>query len=148
MLVTLLFLKPLLHNSPNVILSGINFTAVARLIDVCGAAKLWKVDKLICWRSSPHYSACSSFPSRSVCRGRRGLAIQDPVHVRWERTNRENNLEIIVCRERRLLWRSAWLDGLNSRSFHGSSFSCPSGFPVRVPVFFETMFLRQLLAKA
>lgn len=143
MLITLLFLMSLLHNTPNVILSGINITAVARLIDVRGTAKLWKVDKLISWRASPHYSACSSFPSRSVCRGRRDLAAQDPVHVRRERTNWENNLEIIVCRERRLLWRSAWLDGLNYRSFRGSSFSCPSGFPVRAPAIAKKLKKKQ-----
>ncbi|KAM3195659.1 hypothetical protein ACQJBY_071674 [Aegilops geniculata] len=45
-LVTLLFLMPLFHYTPNVILSTIIITAVAGLIDVRGAAKLWKVDKL------------------------------------------------------------------------------------------------------
>ena len=45
-LVTLLFLMPLFHYTPNVILSAIIITAVAGLIDVRGAAKLWKVDKL------------------------------------------------------------------------------------------------------
>ncbi|XP_062233630.1 probable sulfate transporter 3.4 [Phragmites australis] len=45
-LVTLLFLMPLFHYTPNVILSAIIITAVIGLIDVRGAAKLWKVDKL------------------------------------------------------------------------------------------------------
>uniref|UniRef100_A0A0E0L7N9 STAS domain-containing protein n=1 Tax=Oryza punctata TaxID=4537 RepID=A0A0E0L7N9_ORYPU len=45
-LVTLLFLMPLFHYTPNVILSAIIITAVIGLIDVQGAAKLWKVDKL------------------------------------------------------------------------------------------------------
>lgn len=45
-LITLLFLMPLFHYTPNVILSAIIITAVAGLIDVRGAAKLWKVDKL------------------------------------------------------------------------------------------------------
>ncbi|PUZ62247.1 hypothetical protein GQ55_4G341400 [Panicum hallii var. hallii] len=45
-LVTLLFLMPLFHYTPNVILSAIIITAVVGLIDVRGAAKLWKVDKL------------------------------------------------------------------------------------------------------
>ncbi|KQK19909.1 probable sulfate transporter 3.4 [Brachypodium distachyon] len=45
-LVTLLFLMPLFHYTPNVILSAIIITAVVGLIDVRGAARLWKVDKL------------------------------------------------------------------------------------------------------
>jgi sulfate transporter 3 len=45
-LITLLFLMPLFHYTPNVILSAIIITAVAGLIDFRGAAKLWKVDKL------------------------------------------------------------------------------------------------------
>ncbi|KAK3128373.1 hypothetical protein QOZ80_6BG0460650 [Eleusine coracana subsp. coracana] len=45
-LITLLFLMPLFHYTPNVILSAIIITAVIGLIDVRGAAKLWKVDKL------------------------------------------------------------------------------------------------------
>ncbi|XP_052157675.1 probable sulfate transporter 3.4 [Oryza glaberrima] len=45
-LVTLLFLMPLFHYTPNVILSAIIITAVIGLIDVRGAARLWKVDKL------------------------------------------------------------------------------------------------------
>ncbi|KAL5224820.1 hypothetical protein ABZP36_011459 [Zizania latifolia] len=45
-LVTLLFLMPLFHYTPNVILSAIIITAVIGLVDVQGAAKLWKVDKL------------------------------------------------------------------------------------------------------
>ncbi|KAJ1257944.1 hypothetical protein BS78_10G035500 [Paspalum vaginatum] len=45
-LVTLLFLMPLFHYTPNVILSAIIITAVVGLIDVRGAARLWAVDKL------------------------------------------------------------------------------------------------------
>uniref|UniRef100_A0A0D9WLP7 STAS domain-containing protein n=1 Tax=Leersia perrieri TaxID=77586 RepID=A0A0D9WLP7_9ORYZ len=45
-LITLLFLMPLFHYTPNVILSAIIITAVIGLIDIHGAAKLWKVDKL------------------------------------------------------------------------------------------------------
>ncbi|KAL6861516.1 hypothetical protein ACP4OV_017216 [Aristida adscensionis] len=45
-LVTLLFLMPLFRYTPNVILSAIIITAVVGLIDVRGAARLWKVDKL------------------------------------------------------------------------------------------------------
>jgi sulfate transporter 3 len=45
-LVTLLFLMPLFRYTPNVILSAIIITAVVGLIDVRGAAKLWRVDKL------------------------------------------------------------------------------------------------------
>ncbi|GJN00953.1 hypothetical protein PR202_ga18180 [Eleusine coracana subsp. coracana] len=42
-LITLLFLMPLFHYTPNVILSAIIITAVIGLIDVRGAAKLWKM---------------------------------------------------------------------------------------------------------
>ncbi|NP_001148179.1 sulfate transporter 3.4 [Zea mays] len=45
-LVTLLFLMPLFHYTPNVILAAIIITAVVGLVDVRGAARLWKVDKL------------------------------------------------------------------------------------------------------
>lgn len=45
-LVTMLFLMPLFHHTPNVILSAIIITAVIGLIDFRGAARLWKVDKL------------------------------------------------------------------------------------------------------
>ncbi|KAL5574673.1 hypothetical protein UlMin_018098 [Ulmus minor] len=45
-LVTLLFLMPLFHYTPNVILAAIIITAVIGLIDYQSAYKLWKVDKL------------------------------------------------------------------------------------------------------
>lgn len=43
---TLLFLMPLFHYTPNVILAAIIITAVIGLIDYKAAYKLWKVDKL------------------------------------------------------------------------------------------------------
>ncbi|XP_042400114.1 probable sulfate transporter 3.4 [Zingiber officinale] len=43
-LLTLLFIMPLFHNTPNVILSAIIITAVIGLIDIPAAVKLWKVD--------------------------------------------------------------------------------------------------------
>ncbi|XP_076892787.1 putative sulfate transporter 3.4 [Bidens hawaiensis] len=45
-LVTLLFLMPLFHYTPNLILAAIIITAVVGLIDYQSAIKLWKVDKL------------------------------------------------------------------------------------------------------
>ncbi|KAM7277339.1 hypothetical protein ACFE04_019205 [Oxalis oulophora] len=45
-LVTLLFLMPLFHYTPNLILSAIIITAVIGLIDYEAALKLWKLDKL------------------------------------------------------------------------------------------------------
>lgn len=45
-LVTLLFLMPLFHYTPSVILAAIIITAVIGLIDYQAAYKLWKVDKL------------------------------------------------------------------------------------------------------
>ncbi|KAL8153112.1 hypothetical protein V2J09_010872 [Rumex salicifolius] len=45
-LVTLLFLMPLFHYTPNVILAAIIITAVIGLIDYQTAFQLWKVDKL------------------------------------------------------------------------------------------------------
>ncbi|XP_047316954.1 probable sulfate transporter 3.4 [Impatiens glandulifera] len=45
-LITLLFLMPLFHYTPNLILAAIIITAVIGLIDYQGAIKLWKVDKL------------------------------------------------------------------------------------------------------
>ncbi|KAL9304480.1 hypothetical protein ACSQ67_021743 [Phaseolus vulgaris] len=45
-LVTLLFLMPLFHYTPNVVLAAIIITAVVGLIDYQAAYKLWKVDKL------------------------------------------------------------------------------------------------------
>lgn len=45
-LVTLLFLMPLFHYTPNLILAAIIITAVIGLIDYEGALRLWKVDKL------------------------------------------------------------------------------------------------------
>ncbi|GMN37260.1 hypothetical protein TIFTF001_006681 [Ficus carica] len=45
-LVTLLFLMPLFHYTPNVILAAIIITAVIGLIDYQSALRLWKVDKL------------------------------------------------------------------------------------------------------
>lgn len=45
-LVTLLFLMPLFHYTPNVILAAIIITAVIGLIDYQAAFRLWKVDKL------------------------------------------------------------------------------------------------------
>ncbi|KAL8230360.1 hypothetical protein R6Q57_000138 [Mikania cordata] len=45
-LVTLLFLMPLFHYTPNLILAAIIITAVIGLIDYQSAIKLWKVDKL------------------------------------------------------------------------------------------------------
>ncbi|KAK4413882.1 putative sulfate transporter 3.4 [Sesamum alatum] len=45
-LITLLFLMPLFHYTPNLILAAIIITAVVGLIDYEAAYKLWKVDKL------------------------------------------------------------------------------------------------------
>ncbi|KAL7152488.1 hypothetical protein ABFS83_04G100800 [Erythranthe nasuta] len=45
-LITLLFLMPLFHYTPNLILAAIIITAVIGLIDYQSAYKLWKVDKL------------------------------------------------------------------------------------------------------
>ncbi|KAK1422463.1 hypothetical protein QVD17_25598 [Tagetes erecta] len=45
-LVTLLFLMPLFHYTPNLILAAIIITAVIGLIDYQSALRLWKVDKL------------------------------------------------------------------------------------------------------
>lgn len=45
-LVTLLFLMPLFHYTPNFILAAIIITAVIGLIDYEAALELWKVDKL------------------------------------------------------------------------------------------------------
>ncbi|KAK1362957.1 putative sulfate transporter 3.4 [Heracleum sosnowskyi] len=45
-LITLLFLMPLFHYTPNVILGAIIITAVIGLIDYEAAFRLWKVDKL------------------------------------------------------------------------------------------------------
>ncbi|CAI0422761.1 unnamed protein product [Linum tenue] len=45
-LVTLLFLMPLFHYTPEVILAAIIITAVIGLIDYRAAGRLWKVDKL------------------------------------------------------------------------------------------------------
>uniref|UniRef100_A0A9I9DVH4 STAS domain-containing protein n=1 Tax=Cucumis melo TaxID=3656 RepID=A0A9I9DVH4_CUCME len=45
-LITLLFLMPLFHYTPNFILAAIIITAVIGLIDYQAACKLWKVDKL------------------------------------------------------------------------------------------------------
>ncbi|WOH10750.1 hypothetical protein DCAR_0730220 [Daucus carota subsp. sativus] len=45
-LITLLFLMPLFHYTPNVILGAIIITAVIGLIDYEAALRLWKVDKL------------------------------------------------------------------------------------------------------
>lgn len=45
-LVTLLFLMPLFHYTPNVILAAIIITAVIGLIDYQAAFRLWNVDKL------------------------------------------------------------------------------------------------------
>ncbi|KAK6148877.1 hypothetical protein DH2020_016402 [Rehmannia glutinosa] len=45
-LITLLFLMPLFHYTPNLILAAIIITAVIGLIDYQAAVKLWKVDKL------------------------------------------------------------------------------------------------------
>ncbi|CAN0858544.1 Probable sulfate transporter 3.4 [Linum grandiflorum] len=45
-LVTLLFLMPLFHYTPEVILAAIIITAVIGLIDYKAASKVWKVDKL------------------------------------------------------------------------------------------------------
>ncbi|XP_075514253.1 putative sulfate transporter 3.4 [Primulina tabacum] len=45
-LVTLLFLMPLFHYTPNLILAAIIITAVIGLIDYEAAFRLWKVDKL------------------------------------------------------------------------------------------------------
>ncbi|CAN1317418.1 Probable sulfate transporter 3.4 [Linum perenne] len=45
-LVTLLFLMPLFHYTPEVILAAIIITAVIGLIDYKAASKIWKVDKL------------------------------------------------------------------------------------------------------
>ncbi|XP_059303289.1 probable sulfate transporter 3.4 [Lycium ferocissimum] len=47
-LITLLFLMPLFHYTPNLILAAIIITAVIGLIDYQGAFRLWKVDKLDC----------------------------------------------------------------------------------------------------
>ncbi|KAL3618327.1 putative sulfate transporter 3.4 [Castilleja foliolosa] len=46
--ITLLFLMPLFHYTPNLILAAIIITAVIGLIDYQAAYKLWKVDKLDC----------------------------------------------------------------------------------------------------
>lgn len=48
-LVTLLFLMPLFHYTPNFILAAIIITAVVGLIDYEAAYKLWKVDKIDCF---------------------------------------------------------------------------------------------------
>ncbi|CAI0422672.1 unnamed protein product [Linum tenue] len=45
-LVTLLFLMPLFHYTPEVILAAIIITAVIGLVDYRAAGRLWKVDKL------------------------------------------------------------------------------------------------------
>ncbi|XP_023000335.1 probable sulfate transporter 3.4 [Cucurbita maxima] len=45
-LITLLFLMPLFHYTPNFILAAIIITAVIGLIDYQAACRLWKVDKL------------------------------------------------------------------------------------------------------
>ncbi|KAL0429830.1 UNVERIFIED_CONTAM: putative sulfate transporter 3.4 [Sesamum radiatum] len=45
-LITLLFLMPLFHYTPNLILAAIIITAAVGLIDYEAAYKLWKVDKL------------------------------------------------------------------------------------------------------
>ncbi|XP_022143674.1 probable sulfate transporter 3.4 [Momordica charantia] len=45
-LITLLFLMPLFHYTPNFILAAIIITAVVGLIDYQAALRLWKVDKL------------------------------------------------------------------------------------------------------
>lgn len=45
-LITLLFLMPLFHYTPNLILAAIIITAVIGLIDYQAAFRLWKVDKL------------------------------------------------------------------------------------------------------
>lgn len=47
-LITLLFLMPLFHYTPNLILAAIIITAVIGLIDYQAAFRLWKVDKLDC----------------------------------------------------------------------------------------------------
>ncbi|CAN4088929.1 unnamed protein product [Withania somnifera] len=47
-LITLLFLMPLFHYTPNLILAAIIITAVVGLIDYHGAFRLWKVDKMDC----------------------------------------------------------------------------------------------------
>lgn len=44
-MVTLLFLMPLFHYTPNVILGAIIVTAVIGLIDVPAACHIWKIDK-------------------------------------------------------------------------------------------------------
>jgi sulfate transporter 3 len=44
--VTLLFLTPLFHYTPLVVLSAIIVTAMLGVIDFPAAARLWKVDKL------------------------------------------------------------------------------------------------------
>lgn len=44
-MVTLLFLMPLFHYTPNVILGAIIVTAVIGLIDVPAAYHVWKIDK-------------------------------------------------------------------------------------------------------
>ncbi|KAL0425060.1 UNVERIFIED_CONTAM: putative sulfate transporter 3.4 [Sesamum radiatum] len=45
-LITLLFLMPLFHYTPNLILAAIIITAAVSLVDYEAAYKLWKVDKL------------------------------------------------------------------------------------------------------
>ena len=44
-MVTLLFLMPLFHYTPNLVLGAIIITAVVGLIDLPAAAHIWKVDK-------------------------------------------------------------------------------------------------------
>lgn len=44
-MVTLLFLMPLFHYTPNVILGAIIITAVVGLIDIPAAYLIWKIDK-------------------------------------------------------------------------------------------------------
>lgn len=44
-MLTLLFLMPLFHYTPNVVLGSIIVTAVIGLIDIPAAFGIWKVDK-------------------------------------------------------------------------------------------------------
>jgi len=44
-MVTLLFLMPLFHYTPNVVLGAIIITAVIGLIDISSAYLIWKLDK-------------------------------------------------------------------------------------------------------
>lgn len=44
-MVTLLFLMPLFHYTPNVVLGAIIITAVIGLIDIPAACVIWKIDK-------------------------------------------------------------------------------------------------------